>query len=438
MYNNQPTNKPTPSNFEIEEEIKDLGFLLNCIYEGMSKLSHDDPVWIAHARERDITQDKIKELKIIIKNNIFTEENSEEHDIGNEIPDERFRFHCQRVLLTYREHIDKDFLYESLNRVQNTKKCYIAHENGDKTNPYLHTHVVIEFTKKIDKTSPRCFDVNWNNSYIHPHIRAIPLGKNGKNLQPWKRACKYITKEDTTVVLDTEDVFDDEKQAVTAMWRMNTLGDALETITDLRLVNSVVTLMDNKPFEWRGKTKRVAITSLENMYPWQNDMYTFLQTFPPERDVYWIADIQGKQGKNTFIDYMCDNFPDKCIEISISGQLNNIQNMLIGAIKNGWCGDTIFINCERSGGVDKANIYRLIEQWKDGKVSSSMYKGFHMSQKPAFHVMVFANEYPKVHEITNDRWKIFKIENKESRYVDFHDVQRLGEQKQGEFNPMGN
>ena len=55
----------------------------------------------------------------------------------------------RRLLLTYKTHLDKDAWIEWLTTKTGLTPDFVrlAHETGDKTNPYNHTHCVIDFEK---------------------------------------------------------------------------------------------------------------------------------------------------------------------------------------------------------------------------------------------------------------------------------------------------
>ena len=74
----------------------------------------------------------------------WEEEEAKMHLQAMNIQSRKFLFQNRRVMLTYRTHIDKEKLKEFI-RVQATAPdaCIdVAHETGDKVNPYYHTHAI--------------------------------------------------------------------------------------------------------------------------------------------------------------------------------------------------------------------------------------------------------------------------------------------------------
>ena len=112
---------------------------------------------------------------------------------------ENFRFKCQRALITYENQLPKVELEKFMKKTfkHGFRVCYIAHENIDVNDLYEHTHVLIEWTKKIDKKSPKF--LIYEEQF--PEIKKI------KTDVEWKCACKFICKEDKEVVLKDEDKF---------------------------------------------------------------------------------------------------------------------------------------------------------------------------------------------------------------------------------------
>ena len=98
------------------------------------------------------------------------------------------KFANRRALLTYKTHLDKDAWIEWISTKTGLTPDFVrlAHETGDKTNPYNHTHCVIDFGKVFQTINMSYFD--YEN--IHPHIRVL------KSAKALKDAKTYIAKED--------------------------------------------------------------------------------------------------------------------------------------------------------------------------------------------------------------------------------------------------
>lgn len=213
----------------------------------------------------------------------------------DKVDESKFSFANHKVMLTYKTHLNKDEFTAFLRGlVPDLKKIYIAHENGegDSITPYEHTHSVIDFGKRFQSKNVRIFDFIG----IHPNISKITSPRS------WKKACKYICKEDKTVVLAEDDNFG--FSIAESVWEHNNVQDALRTAQNLKDVMPIIALMGMKKLEW-GREIECSIQDVEGMYPWQRKIWNFINLKPNDRTVYWIGDEGGCKGKTQFIKY-CD------------------------------------------------------------------------------------------------------------------------------------
>lgn len=335
----------------------------------------------------------------------------------------KFYFQNQKCLLTYKTHIDKACLACALGTISNEiKALYIAHETGkdDPITPYEHTHVVVDFGKRVQSRNARFLDFD----SIHPHISLI------KKPLEWKKACKYICKEDKSVILREEDKFE-EGFDIQSVWGHATLEDALTNMSSLRDALPTIALYNVKKQVW-GREIECPIKSPEDMYKWQAQIYGTIMTKPNYREVVWIADEEGCKGKTQFIKYCAINHPGKVMWIEPSGTTRDIIHVVMEQIKGGWRGDTVMINLPRSAtsGSDMGHVYRVIETLKDGMIYSSKYSGGTMLI-PSCHVIVMSNMLPERHRLSADRWCVYTISELELAPV------TLSSRALGNYNPMG-
>lgn len=106
----------------------------------------------------------------------------------------KFRFQGKAAMLTYKYHIEKGWLKLHLwdlfqSRNNEIVSIDIAHESGDKTHPYLHTHVIFELANKCDITNARFWDIKRGTETIHPHVKPFRVTEYANMRQ-------YIAKED--------------------------------------------------------------------------------------------------------------------------------------------------------------------------------------------------------------------------------------------------
>ena len=92
-----------------------------------------------------------------------------------------FRFQSEKVHLTYKTHMDEAAVKAMLESKGSIKIYSFVHEVGDEhedtPTPYEHTHVFVMWTKRLNLTDPRTFDVK----DIHPNLntrRSLQWAKN--------------------------------------------------------------------------------------------------------------------------------------------------------------------------------------------------------------------------------------------------------------------
>ena len=323
-----------------------------------------------------------------------------------DIPDNNFRFQNQKTMFTYKTHLNKEeyinwFTKLVSKQCKNIKFIRCAHETGDKSHPYEHTHVVVDLGKCFQTKSVRFFDYLG----IHPNIKKLKTDKHYRNSQ------RYLSKEDP----ENKDLKNIQCSLAEEIWSYETKAEAFKNVTSLSEVLGTSMLFDMKPIEWMGGNS-CKIQSEDDMYSWQRTLYTYTKTPPDDRTVTWIADPKGSNGKNQLIKYCCCNDKHKYIWIPCSGKLNDIMNVLCAEITKGWRGDTIFINLARSATAhsEMKQVYSLLENIKDGMISTTKYNGFRLNESPLFHVIILSNTFPSYNTLTTDRWKVFTInESKE-------------------------
>ncbi|QGH73298.1 MAG: Rep protein [Virus sp. ctgoX21] len=317
--------------------------------------------------------------------------------------DDKFRLQAQRLMLTYKTHLDKDEFSEFLSRIKPPKTLYIAHENGDDDpiTPYEHTHVVIDFGTAFNNRNCRVFDFEG----IHPHISKI------QNKFDWKRACTYVTKEDTTVELAEEDSFGVKKNSVLDIWRSRNISEALEGMSSLRDALPTIAIFNHKPIE----LPQPELEESQFWY-WQESCRDLIFTQPNNRSVIWVYDEVGGAGKTRFAEWACLTYPEKCTMFNQIGKVSDFAMNIRSEQLAGWRGDTCFINLSRDYS-DKDHIYQALEMIKDRFVTCTKYTGGKI-WLPTMHVIVLANFPPMKHKLSKDRWEIYEIDPTEWSWIE--------------------
>ena len=65
----------------------------------------------------------------------------------------------------------------------------------------------------------------------------------------------------------------------------------------------------------------------------------------------------------------------------------------------------------RSQSGEDLNLYRLLEDIKDGQATTSIYDNDNIQFKTPNTVMIFSNKYPNLKKLTNDRWLVLHPNN---------------------------
>ena len=155
---------------------------------------------------------------------------------------------------------------------------------------------------------------------------------------------------------------------------------------------------------YRKQRPRLDITTVE-LRPWQEQAMQLFET-PSERQVIWITGTQGNEGKSWFQSYT-DSFYgfNRVVRIDLRIKHANICNVLK---KRSLASVDIFMfNDARSVCGEEINLYRILEDIKDGQATSSKYDNDNILFKTPNTVIIFSNRYPRTKKLSRDRWQIY-------------------------------
>ena len=141
--------------------------------------------------------------------------------------------------------------------------------------------------------------------------------------------------------------------------------------------------------------------------PWQKETFTLFQCPPDDRTVVWIYDKSGNTGKSWFQNYVeayygynrvfrCD------LRIKHRDMCNILRKRSLATV------DIFLFNDSRSVTGEDWNMYRILEDIKDGAATTSKYDNQIIKFKTPNHVIIFSNSWPDMKHLSKDRWKIFK------------------------------
>ena len=155
---------------------------------------------------------------------------------------------------------------------------------------------------------------------------------------------------------------------------------------------------------FRKTRARYDIANLE-LRPWQRDALKLVES-PSERQVIWITGRDGNEGKSWFQTYVESYFGfHRVARVDLRMKHGNVCNVLkkrsLGSV------DIFLFNDARSVSGEELNLYRILEDIKDGQASASKYDNDNLQFKTPNTVMIFSNQYPKTQNLSHDRWTIY-------------------------------
>ena len=180
---------------------------------------------------------------------------------------------------------------------------------------------------------------------------------------------------------------------------------------------------------YRRQEPRCDISAVQ-LRPWQEDALKLID-FPSERQVIWVAGRRGYEGKSWFQNYIQAYFGyHRVARCDLRIKHSNVCNVLK---KRSLASANIFLfNDSRSVSGEEINLYRILEDIKDGQATASKYDNNNIRFKTPNTVMVFSNRYPKLSKLSRDRWCIYNANQDR-----LHDVTlQVMKMKKDGYNPQ--
>lgn len=158
----------------------------------------------------------------------------------------------------------------------------------------------------------------------------------------------------------------------------------------------------------------IHFNDFDNFFPWQQKIYSRILSsdgnirIADNRKIISIIDIEGKKGKSSFIKFLCFKNPIEICKVSygLSSQLRSAA-IAAGSKK------CYIIDLPRTkGSNDKIeDLLSVIEEIKNGFVTSPMYgKSSTLMMEPPF-VIVFSNQPLPYFMLSKDRWECYELTN---------------------------
>ena len=157
---------------------------------------------------------------------------------------------------------------------------------------------------------------------------------------------------------------------------------------------------------YRQQRLRLDVTEVV-LRSWQKDAFALFQQKANDRTVMWIYDGRGNSGKSWFLNYIEAYFGYnrvfRCdLRIKHKDMCNILRKRCTTTV------DIFLFNDSRSIMGEEPNMYRILEDIKDGAATTSKYDNQVLKFKTPNFVMVFSNSWPNRRHLSKDRWQIFE------------------------------
>ena len=117
---------------------------------------------------------------------------------------------------------------------------------------------------------------------------------------------------------------------------------------------------------------------------------------PHKREIIFIVDRVGNQGKSWFSRYFCERHDSA--QIIVPGKKADMAYVVREDMK------TFFLDCPRSKQGEYIQ-YDFLEELKNGYLFSPKYES-RLKEFKTPHVVVFMNESPDMHKLSRDRYSV--------------------------------
>jgi hypothetical protein len=333
-----------------------------------------------------------------------------------------YRVQGRRFLFTYATHLPKEEFVHWFQQLTHRIPVFIrlAHETGDETVPYNHTHVLIDMGTVFNKRDateffdfpapPEYVDRNGvARSTIHPNIKNIPSAK------AFDDAKGYLSKEDAAnqdlacfVRRSGRDDRGDRSAGgiVDTIWASPTVQDALrQNVGDVREAAGVLQIYQHRPEQ--GEVD--APLAREELWKWQLELVDEVhgRAVAHNGKVIWYYDPEGQHGKGRVQEYLEETEKDESGNrkwLCIAGSCSSRHVMLHAHNERraGWTGHGVCIDVTRTR-AHNDELYTIIELFLNGRWTVSMYNtGRGRICTPW--VVVFANFWPRIDALSTSRW----------------------------------
>ena len=153
--------------------------------------------------------------------------------------------------------------------------------------------------------------------------------------------------------------------------------------------------------EYLDDKRVVARVQVHELRPWQEELNRVLNLRPNSREIRFIVDREGNNGKSWFARHYCELHPNA--QIIIPGKKADMAYAMREDCR------VFFFDCPRSKQGEYVQ-YDFLEEVKNGYVFSPKYESrLKIIDTP--HVVVFMNEQPDMTKLSADRYEITELTN---------------------------
>ena len=184
------------------------------------------------------------------------------------------------------------------------------------------------------------------------------------------------------------------------------LGKKISTILDKGVIREESLTKERKDALGLYRKQRPHFDILNvQLRPWQEQALKLVEK-PSERNIIWILGRHGNEGKTWFQCYIESYFGFHRVarvdlRIKHASVCQVLKKRSLSSI------DIFLFNDSRSVSGEEINLYRILEDIKDGQATTSKYDNDNIRFKTPNTVMIFSNQYPNVQKLSSDRWQIY-------------------------------
>lgn len=145
----------------------------------------------------------------------------------------------------------------------------------------------------------------------------------------------------------------------------------------------------------------------KELYEWQQEIINIIKEEPDERTIYWYWDKTGGGGKTSLAKHLCIKMPDRILYLQ--GKANDLKYGVACFVEK----NPNKLKCcifDFSRSIENFVSYEGIECIKNGIFYNNKYESkMILYDNP--HIIIFANFKPEKKKLSQDRWKITRIDN---------------------------